>query len=89
MALNFTPLNAYTLDVMSGIQQDAANRNAAAQGLGDILGTAKSLSDAQKTRDFFAQFDDTAEIEGITAQIAENEAMIKSLREELETLGGE
>lgn len=89
MALNFTPLSAYKIDVLSGIRQDEANRNAAAQGIGAILGTAKSLYDAQKTRDFFSQFDDTAEIEGITAQIAENEAMIKSLREELETLGGE
>lgn len=89
MSLNFTPLSAYKIDVLSGARQQAENRRQAAEGLGAILGTAKGIADAQKTRDFFAQFDDTAEIEGITAQIAENEAMIKSLREELETLGGE
>lgn len=89
MALNFTPLSAYKFDVLSGIQQQAANRREAAQGLGAILGTAKGIADAQKTRDFFAQFDDSEEIANITAQIAENEAKIKSLREELKTLGGE
>lgn len=89
MALNFTPLSAYKFDVLSGIQQQAANRREAAQGLGAILGTAKGIADAQKTRDFFAQFDDSEEIANITAQIAENEAKIQSLREELNTLGGE
>lgn len=89
MALNFTPLSAYKFDVLSGIRQQAENRMEAAQGLGAILGTAKGIADAQKTRDFFAQFDDSEEIASITAQIAENEAKIKSLREELNTLGGE
>lgn len=89
MALNFTPLSAYKFDVLSGIQQQAANRREAAQGLGAILGTAKGIADAQKTRDFFAQFDDSEEIANITAQIAENDEKIKTLREELKTLGGE
>lgn len=89
MALNFTPLSAYKFDVLSGIKQQAANRREAAQGLGAILGTAKGIADAQKTRDFFAQFDDSEEIANITAQIAENDAKIKTLREELQTLGGE
>ena len=89
MALNFTPLSAYKFDVLSRIRQQAENRREAAQGLGAILGTAKGIADAQKTRDFFAQFDDSEEIASITAQIAENEAKIKSLREELNTLGGE
>lgn len=89
MALNFTPLSAYKFDVLSGIRQQAENRREAAQGLGAILGTAKGIADAQKTRDFFAQFDDSEEIANITAQIAENEAKIKTLREELQTLGGE
>lgn len=89
MALNFTPLSAYKFDVLSGIQQQAANRREAAQGLGAILGTAKGIADEQKTRDFFAQFDDSEEIANITAQIAENEAKIQSLRDELNTLGGE
>ena len=89
MALNFTPLSAYKFDILSGIQQQAANRREAAQGLGAILGTAKGIADAQKTRDFFAQFDDSEEIANITAQIAENEEKIQSLRDELKTLGGE
>lgn len=89
MALNFTPLSAYKFDVLSGIRQQAENRKEAAQGLGAILGTAKGIADAQKTRDFFAQFDDSEEIANITAQIAENEEKIKTLREELKTLGGE
>ena len=89
MALNFTPLSAYKFDVLSGIRQQAANRREAAQGLGAILGTAKGIADAQKTRDFFAQFDHSEEIANITAQIAENETKIQSLRDELKTLGGE
>lgn len=89
MALNFTPLSAYKFDVLSGIRQQAENRKEAAQGLGAILGTAKGIADAQKTRDFFAQFDDSEEIANITAQIAENDEKIKTLREELKTLGGE
>ena len=89
MALNFTPLSAYKFDVLSGIRQQAENRKEAAQGLGAILGTAKGIADAQKTRDFYAQFDDSEEIADITAQIAENEAKIQSLRDELKTLGGE
>ena len=88
MALNFTPLSAYKFDVLSGIRQQVENRSEAAQGLGAILGTAKGIADAQKTRDFFAQFDDSEEIANITAQIAENEAKIQSLREELQTIGG-
>ncbi len=89
MALNFTPLSDYKFDVLSGIRQQAENRKEAAQGLGAILGTAKGIADAQKTRDFFAQFDDSEEIANITAQIAENDEKIKTLREELKTLGGE
>ena len=89
MALNFTPLSAYKFDVLSGIRQQAENRREAAQGLGAILGTAKGIADAQKTRDFFAQFDDSEEIANITAQIAEKKKKIKTLREELKTLGGE
>lgn len=89
MALNFTPLSAYKLDVLNGERLAAMNRAAAAEGIGALAGLASRANYEAKARDFFAQFDDTAEIEGITAQIAENEAMIKSLREELETLGGE
>lgn len=89
MAINFTPLSAYKFDVLRGIKQQAENRREAAQGIGAILGVSKSLYDAQKTRDFFAQFDDSEEIESIDKQIDENEKTIESLREELEALGGE
>ena len=89
MALNFTPLSAYKFDVLSGIRQQAENRREAAQGLGAILGTAKGIADEQKTRDFFAQFDDSEEEARIVAQIKANETKIQSLRKELKTLGGE
>ena len=87
MALNFTPLSAYKFDVLSGIRQQAENRREAAQGLGAILGTAKGIADAQKTRDFFAQFDDS-ELKEIEARIAENDKRIEELENELKNLGG-
>ena len=89
MALNFTPLSAYKFDVLSGIRQQAENRREAAQGLGAILGTAKGIADAQKTHDFFAQFDDSEEEARIVAQIKANEDRIQELKDELQALGGE
>lgn len=87
MALNFTPLSAYKFDVLSGIRQQAENRRQAAEGIGAILGTAKGIADAQKTRDFFAQFDDSEEIARLTAELKANEDRIKELKEERKTLG--
>jgi hypothetical protein len=89
MALNFTPLSAYKFDVLSGIRQQAENRREAAQGLGAILGIAKGIADEQKTRDFFAQFDDSEEEARIVAQIKANEDRIQELKDELQALGGE
>ena len=87
MTLNFTPLRAYQFDVLNGIKQQAVNQQRAAEGIGAILGTAVGIADAQKTRDFFAQFDDSEELAQIDAQIAENDARIAELKKELETIG--
>ena len=57
------------------------------EGLGAILGTAQGIADAQKTRDFFAQFDDSEEIAAIDEQIKQNEAQIAALQKELDEMG--
>jgi sugar (pentulose or hexulose) kinase len=88
MALNFTPLTAYRIEVMDGIRQRAENQRRMGEGLGAILGAAKGAYDAQKTRDFFAQFDDSEELSAIDEQIKENEEQIEKLNAELEALGG-
>ncbi len=88
MALNFTPLSAYKFDLQTGIRQQADNLARAGAGLGAIAGTVKNAYDAQRTRDFFAQFDDSEELSAIDEQIKENEEQIEKLKAELETLGG-
>lgn len=87
MALNFTPLSAYRFDVLDGIRQRAENQRRMGEGLGAILGTAQGIADAQKTRDFFAQFDDSEEIAAIDEQIKQNEAQIAALQNELDEMG--
>ena len=87
MALNFTPLTAYRIEVMDGIRQRAENQRRMGEGLGAILGTAQGIADAQKTRDFFAQFDDSEEIAAIDEQIKQNEAQIAALQKELDEMG--
>ena len=87
MALNFTPLSAYRFDVLDGIRQRAENQRRMGEGLGAILGAAKGAYDAQKTRDFFAQFDDSEEIAEIYEQIKQNEAQIAALQKELDEMG--
>ena len=87
MALNFTPLSAYRFEVDKGIQQRAMNQARMGQGLGAVLGTAFGMSQAAKTRDFFAQFDDSEEIAAIDEQIKQNEERIKELEKELEGMG--
>lgn len=87
MALNFTPLSAYRFEVDKGIQQRAMNQARMGQGLGAILGTALGMSQAAKTRDFFAQFDDSEEIAAIDEQIKQNDERIKELEKELEGMG--
>lgn len=88
MALNFTPLSAYKFDLHTGIRQQADNLARAGAGLGAIAGTVKNAYDAQRTRDFFAQFDDSEELSAIDEQIKENEEQIEKLNAELEALGG-
>ena len=88
MALNFTPLSAYKFDLQTGIRQQADNLARAGAGLGAIAGTIKNAYDAQRTRDFFAQFDDSEELSAIDEQIKENEEQIEKLKAELEALGG-
>ena len=88
MALKFTPLSAYKFDLQTGIRQQADNLARAGAGLGAIAGTVKNAYDAQRTRDFFAQFDDSEELSAIDEQIKENEEQIEKLKAELEALGG-
>lgn len=87
MALNFTPLSAYRFEVDKGIQQRAMNQARMGQGLGAVIGTALGMSQAAKTRDFFAQFDDSEEIAAIDEQIKQNDERIKELEKELEGMG--
>lgn len=87
MALNFTPLSAYRFEVDKGIQQRAMNQARMGQGLGAVLGTALGMSQAAKTRDFFAQFDDSEEIAAIDEQIKQNDERIKELEKELKGMG--
>lgn len=87
MALNFTPLSAYRFEVDNGIRQRAMNQARMGQGLGAVLGTALGMSQAAKTRDFFAQFDDSEEIAAIDEQIKQNDERIKKLEKELEGMG--
>ena len=87
MALNFTPLSAYRFEVDKGIQQRAMNQARMGQGLGAALGAVLGMSQAAKTRDFFAQFDDSEEIAAIDEQIKQNDERIKELEKELEGMG--
>lgn len=89
MAINATPLNAYKLNVLSSLAQQAANRREMNEGLGVIAqGIDEGLS-RRKARNFFAQFDDSEEEARIVAQIKANEDRIKELKDELQALGGE
>ena len=87
MALNFTPLSAYKLDVLNGERIAAMNRAAAAEGIGALAGLASRANYEAKARDFFAQFDDS-ELKEIEARIAENDKRIEELETELKNLGG-
>ncbi len=87
MAMNFTPLSAYKLDVLNGERLAAMNRAAAAQGIGALAGIASNMDYEAKARDFFAQFDDS-ELKEIAARIAENDKRIEELETELKNLGG-
>lgn len=88
MALNFTPLSAYKLDVLNGERLAAMNRAAAAEGIGALAGLASRMDYETKTRDFFAQFDDSEEIYNLQAEIDRIDGQIKDYEAELQRIGG-
>ena len=83
MAINATPLNAYKLNVLSSLAQQAANRREMNEGLGVIAqGIEEGLSQ-RKARDFFAQFDNNDEIR-IEEDIRRIDERINELKKDLE-----
>lgn len=83
MAINATPLNAYKLNVLSSLAQQAANRREMNEGLGAIAEGIDEGINQRKARDFFAQFDDNYEIR-IEEDIRRIDERIDELKKELE-----
>ena len=83
MAINATPLNAYKLNVLSSLAQQAANRREMNEGLGYIAQGIDEGLNQRKARDFFAQFDDNEEIR-IEEDIRRIDERINELKKELE-----
>lgn len=83
MAINATPLNAYRLNVLSSLAQQAANRREMNEGLGAIAEGIDEGLNQRKARDFFAQFDDNDEIR-IEEDIRRIDERINELKKELE-----
>lgn len=83
MAINATPLNAYKLNVLSSLAQQAANRREMNEGLGAIAEGIDEGLNQRKARDFFAQFDDNEEIR-IEEEIRGIDERINELKKELE-----
>lgn len=83
MAINATPLNAYKLNVLSSLAQQAANRREMNEGLGAIAEGIDEGLNQRKARDFFAQFDDNEEIR-IEEDIRRIDERINELKKELE-----
>lgn len=83
MAINATPLNAYKLNVLSSLAQQAANRREMNEGLGAIAEGIDEGLNQRKARDFFAQFDDNEEIR-IEEEIRGIDERIDELKKELE-----
>lgn len=83
MAINATPLNAYKLNVLSSLAQQAANRREMNEGLGAIAQGIDEGLNQRKARDFFAQFDDNEEIR-IEEDIRRIDERINELKKELE-----
>lgn len=83
MAINATPLNAYKLNVLSSLAQQAANRREMNEGLGAIAEGIDEGLNQRKARNFFAQFDDEIRIEeeirGIDERIAELEKELEKV----------
>ena len=83
MAINATPLNAYKLNVLSSLAQQAANRREMNEGLGAIAEGIDEGINQRKARDFFAQFDDNEEIR-LEEEIRGIDERINELKKELE-----
>lgn len=83
MAINATPLNAYKLNVLSSLAQQAANRREMNEGLGAISEGIEEGLNQRKARDFFAQFDDNEEIR-LEEEIRGIDERINELKKELE-----
>lgn len=85
MAINATPLNAYKLNVLSSLAQQAANRREMNEGLGAIAEGIDEGLNQRKARDFFAQFDDNEEIR-IEEEIRGIDERINELKKEMEAI---
>lgn len=83
MAINATPLNAYKLNVLSSLAQQADNRREMNEGLGAIAEGIDEGLNQRKARNFFAQFDDNDEIR-IEEDIRRIDERINELKKELE-----
>lgn len=83
MAINATPLNAYKLNVLSSLAQQAANRREMNEGLGAIAEGIDDGLNQRKARDFFAQFDDNEELR-LEEEIRGIDERINELKKELE-----
>ena len=83
MAINATPQNAYKLNVLSSLAQQAANRREMNEGLGAIAEGIDEGLNQRKARDFFAQFDDNEELR-IEEEIRGIDERINELKKELE-----
>ena len=85
MAINATPLNAYKLNVLSSLAQQAANRREMNEGLGVIAQGIEEGLNQRKARDFFAQFDDNEEIR-IEEEIRGIDERINERKKEMEAI---
>lgn len=85
MAINATPLNAYKLNVLSSLAQQADNRREMNEGLGAIAEGIDEGLNQRKARNFFAQFDDNDEIR-IEEDIRRIDERINELKKELEEI---
>ena len=85
MAINATPLNAYKLNVLSSLAQQAANRREMNEGLGAIAEGIDEGINQRKARNFFAQFDDNEELR-IEEEIRGIDERINELKKEMEAI---
>lgn len=83
MAINATPLNAYKLNILSSLAQQADNRREMNEGLGAIAEGIDEGLYQRKARNFFSQFDNNEEIR-IEEEIRRIDERIKELKKALE-----